>query len=90
MKSPLLNFRIITNKGVKQRYDNMFYTEAGVPIRNPEAYAATGAPMYERGSDRNINAPTTIYVAELDYLQDSAISSRSALYVSKSLTCVAA
>lgn len=66
MKSPLLNFRIITNKGVKQKYDNMFYTEAGVPIRNPEAYAATGAPMYERGSDRNINAPTTIYKAELD------------------------
>lgn len=43
-----------------------YYTETGVVIRNPEAYAATGAPMYEHDSDRNVNAPTTIYKAELD------------------------
>ncbi len=40
-----------------------YYTEYGKVIRNPEAYAATGAPMYERGV--NINKPTSIYKAEL-------------------------
>ena len=34
----------------------VYYTEYGDKIRNPEAYAKTGAPMYRsRTCDKNIN-----------------------------------
>ncbi len=44
-----------------------YYTERGVKIINEEAYAATGAPMYETkyGGTKDINAPTTIYKLNL-------------------------
>ena len=45
-----------------------YYTQSGEKIRNPEAYAATGAPMYETqfGGSTDINAPTTIYKMNLE------------------------
>ena len=44
-----------------------YYTESGQYIRNPEAYANTGAPMFEsRESNININEPTSIYIAHLE------------------------
>ena len=44
-----------------------YYTETGQYIRNPEAYANTGAPMFEsRESNININEPTSIYIAHLE------------------------
>ena len=43
-----------------------YYTKSGTYIRNPEAYANTGAPMYKSKYDnKNINKPTSIYKAEL-------------------------
>ena len=44
-----------------------YYTEFGEKIRNPEAYASTGAPMYKTkyGESTDINAPTTIYKLNL-------------------------
>lgn len=44
-----------------------YYTESGQKIRNPEAYASTGAPMYETkyGNTKDVNAPTTIYKMNL-------------------------
>ena len=44
-----------------------YYTEYGQKIRNPEAYASTGAPMYETkyGNTKDINAPTIIYKMNL-------------------------
>ena len=44
-----------------------YYTQSGEIIRNPEAYALTGAPMYETkyGESKDINEPTTIYKLNL-------------------------
>jgi len=44
-----------------------YYTENGTYIRNPKAYAKTGAPMYttKYGETKNINAETDIYKLEL-------------------------
>jgi hypothetical protein len=44
-----------------------YYTESGQKIRNPEAYALTGAPMYKNkyGNTKDVNAPTTIYKMNL-------------------------
>ena len=38
---------------------------ANLDIKNPEAYAKTGAPMFNKFSDKNINAPTKIYKLNL-------------------------
>ena len=44
-----------------------YYTETGQYIRKPEAYAETGAPMFEsRESVININESTSIYIAHLE------------------------
>ena len=48
---------------------NKYYTENGDLIRNPEAYAKTGAPMYNtknRGDIKNINKETYIYKLNLE------------------------
>jgi len=44
-----------------------YYTQSGEVIRNPDAYARTGAPMYTKRytESKNINAPTTIYKMNL-------------------------
>ena len=44
-----------------------YYTSNGTYIRNPEAYARTGAPMYKTkyGDSKDINAPTVIYKMNL-------------------------
>ena len=44
-----------------------YYTLSGELIRNPEAYASTGAPMYETkySETKDINAPTSIYKLNL-------------------------
>ena len=44
-----------------------YYTAFGEKIRNPEAYASTGAPMYKTkyGEATDINAPTKIYKLNL-------------------------
>ena len=44
-----------------------YYTESGQMIRNPDAYARTGAPMYKTkfSESTDINAPTTIYKMNL-------------------------
>ena len=44
----------------------MYYTKHGKVIKNPEAYASTGAPMYTKNGVKNINEPTSIYKAELE------------------------
>lgn len=44
----------------------MYYTSSGDLIRNPEAYASTGAPMFKNNSTKNINEETVIYKAELE------------------------
>ena len=46
-----------------------FYTASGDKIRNPTAYASTGAPMYKRkyGDCKNINEETDIYKLNLKY-----------------------
>jgi hypothetical protein len=48
--------------------NKQYYTEAGEPIRYPEAYAKTGAPMFETQNNRikDINAPTSIYKLNLE------------------------
>ena len=47
-----------------------YYTQSGQIIRNPEAYAMTGAPMYETewpaSEPKDINAPTAIYKMNLE------------------------
>ena len=48
-----------------------YYTQSGEKIRNPEAYALTGAPMFKtkyKGTKgaKDINAPTTIYKLNLE------------------------
>lgn len=44
-----------------------YYTESGTRIRNPEAYARTGAPMYKNNySNKDINQPTSIYKLNLE------------------------
>ena len=45
-----------------------YYTENGDRIRNPEAYASTGAPMYETkyGDTKDINSKTVIYKMDLE------------------------
>lgn len=44
----------------------IYYTESGTRIRNPEAYARTGAPIYKGNySNKDINRPTTIYKMSL-------------------------
>lgn len=46
-----------------------YYTESGEKIRNPTAYAKTGAPMYQSKSwndTKDINASTTIYKMKLE------------------------
>ena len=45
-----------------------YYTQAGQHIRNPEAYARTGAPMYTTRytESKDINAPTAIYKMNLE------------------------
>jgi len=44
-----------------------YYTQTGEIIKNPGAYARTGAPMYETkyAESRDINAPTAIYKLNL-------------------------
>ena len=45
-----------------------YYTKSGEPIRNPTAYAKSGAPMFETQNNRvkDINAPTSIYKLNLE------------------------
>ena len=45
-----------------------YYTQSGEIIRNPDAYARTGAPMYETkySESTDINAPTMIYKMNLE------------------------
>jgi len=45
-----------------------YYTQSGEKIRNPEAYALTGAPMFKTKyqQKKDINAPTTIYKLNLE------------------------
>ena len=45
-----------------------YYTRSGQVIRNPCAYAKTGAPMYptRRGESKDMNAPTAIYKMNLE------------------------
>jgi len=45
-----------------------YYTKFGKYIYNPEAYAATGAPMYKTkyGNSTNINKETDIYKLDLE------------------------
>ena len=45
-----------------------YYTQSGQIIRNPEAYARTGAPMYTTRytESKDINAPTAIYKMNLE------------------------
>ena len=45
-----------------------YYTQNGQKIRNPEAYAKTGAPMYltKNMDSKDINEQTTIYKMELE------------------------
>lgn len=45
-----------------------YYTQSGEKIRNPEAYALTGAPMFKTKyqQEKDINAPTTIYKLNLE------------------------
>jgi hypothetical protein len=45
-----------------------YYTQSGEKIRNPEAYAITGAPMFKTKNQgtKNINEPTTIYKLNLE------------------------
>ena len=45
-----------------------YYTQSGEKIRNPEAYALTGAPMFKTKytESNDINAPTTIYKLNLE------------------------
>ena len=44
-----------------------YYTQSGQKIRNPEAYASTGAPMYKTKytESKDINSPTVIYKMNL-------------------------
>ena len=44
-----------------------YYTQSGEVIRNPDAYAMTGAPMYTTRykESKDINAPTAIYKMNL-------------------------
>ena len=44
-----------------------YYTESGEKIRNPEAYALTGAPMYDskKSGSKDINEETDIYKLNL-------------------------
>ena len=45
-----------------------YYTQSGQKIRNSEAYARTGAPMYttKDTESKDINAPTAIYKMNLE------------------------
>ena len=45
-----------------------YYTQSGQKIRNSEAYARTGAPMYttKHTESKDINAPTAIYKMNLE------------------------
>lgn len=43
-----------------------YYTKNGNKINNPDAYAKTGAPMYDNFTNKNINAPTKIYKLNLE------------------------
>ena len=45
-----------------------YYTQSGQIIRNPDAYAKTGAPMYTTWytESKDINAPTAIYKMNLE------------------------
>lgn len=45
-----------------------YYTQSGQIIRNPDAYAKTGAPMYTTRytESKDINAPTAIYKMNLE------------------------
>ena len=45
-----------------------YYTLYGEKIRNPEAYATTGAPMYTTkfSESKDVNAPTAIYKLNLE------------------------
>ena len=48
-------------------YTKKLYTKNGDPIKYPDSYAKTGAPMYETPfDDTNINAPTHIYKLNLE------------------------
>ena len=44
-----------------------YYTQSGEKIRDPEAYALTGAPMFKTkySESKDINTPTTIYKLNL-------------------------
>ena len=45
-----------------------YYTQSGERIRNPQAYAKTGAPMYHTkySESADINTPTCIYKIDLE------------------------
>ena len=43
-----------------------YYNKYGQKIKNPEAYAKTGAPMFNGNSNKNINATTQIYKLNLE------------------------
>ena len=46
----------------------VYYTKYGDKIRNPDAYARTGAPMYRsRTCGKNINEETEIYRLDLEH-----------------------
>lgn len=49
-----------------------YYTSIGTYIRNPEAYARTGAPMYKTkyGDSPDINQKTDIYKLNLKKWQE--------------------
>ena len=43
-----------------------YYTKNGKKINNPTAYAKTGAPMYKKNNNTNINKKTYIYKLNLE------------------------
>ena len=49
-------------------YMSKYYTQSGERIRNPQAYAKTGAPMYHTTylESADINTPTCIYKINLE------------------------
>lgn len=54
----------VINSGIMPTY----YTQSGEKIRDPEAYALTGAPMFKTkySESKDINTPTTIYKLNLE------------------------
>ena len=60
----ILKIKLLFNE---KKEMSTYYTENGTIIRNPEAYARTGAPMFKTkyGNTRNINEETDIYKLNL-------------------------